>query len=224
MTDPNNFEVFMRKYQDMVFSTAVRLLGNEADAQDIAQAVFLKAYDNYSQIGESPTVGGWLKTVATNLSLNHLSRYRARWRFFSELRSEDREDDFVEGLPAPDRLEQELADADHRRLLEEALRRLPTAQRVPLVLFHFESQGYEEIAATLKVSLSKVKTDIHRGRQALARYLKPSLLGEERWGNKPGPETKTDKTPNPKTAKRDPAPPSLFTLHTSRLTSYATGD
>ena len=85
MTDPQQFEVFMRNHQDMVFATAVRLLGNRADAEDIAQAVFLKACERFAEIGSSPTAGGWLRTVATNLCLNHLARYRRRWRFFSEM-------------------------------------------------------------------------------------------------------------------------------------------
>src|ERR1700749_1925592 len=79
----------MHAYQDMVFSTAARLTGNDAQAQDIAQEVFLRAYENFDSLRVSPTAGGWLKTVTTNLTLNHLSRYRRRWRFFSEMRSDD---------------------------------------------------------------------------------------------------------------------------------------
>jgi len=69
----------------MVFATAVRLLGNAADAEDAAQTVFLKAFQRFDEIGSSPAAAGWLKTAATNVCLNHLSRYRARWRFFSEM-------------------------------------------------------------------------------------------------------------------------------------------
>ena len=75
----------MRDYQNMVFSTAMRLVANQAEAEDIAQEVFLKAYERFGDLRESPTAGGWLKTVATNMSLNHLARYRSRWSFFSEL-------------------------------------------------------------------------------------------------------------------------------------------
>ena len=66
----------MRAYQDMVFSTAARLTGNDAHAEDIAQEVFVRAYENFDHLRSSPTAGRWLKTVATNLALNHLSRYR----------------------------------------------------------------------------------------------------------------------------------------------------
>lgn len=76
MDDLQQFEAFMRAYQDMVFGTAVRLLGDVAEAQDIAQEVFLKAFERFGEIGRSPTAGGWLKTVTRNLALNHLTRYR----------------------------------------------------------------------------------------------------------------------------------------------------
>ena len=184
MTELEKFEEFMKNYQDMVYGTALRLLGNPVDAQDIAQTVFLKAYQAFGSLAHSPTAGGWLKTVATNLCLNHLTRYRNRWRFFSEMRTDDDGPDFVESVAAPEKLEQGFDEADHRQLLEAALRKLPQSQRVPLVLFHFEDMAYEEIAEHLGVSLSKLKTDIHRGRLALKRYLKPGLAGDDRFPEK----------------------------------------
>src|SRR5688572_10206627 len=87
------FEQFMRNYQNMVFTTAVRLTANEAEAKDISQEVFLKAYERFAELQNSPTVGGWLRTVTTNMCLNHLTRYRKRWRFFSEMFSGDSEED-----------------------------------------------------------------------------------------------------------------------------------
>ena len=185
MTDAHQFEVFMRAYQDMVYTTAVRLLGNEAEAEDISQEVFLKAYERYDDLSKSPTVGGWLKTVTRNLCLNHLTRYRARWRFFSEF-SEQKDDDREIEFAAPDTFEQDLETKDNRRLLEVALQKLPATQRVPLVLYHFEDLGYEEIAAKLRISLGKVKTDIFRGREALRKKLRmeygadSALAGEPR--------------------------------------------
>src|SRR5215470_13360592 len=85
MTNAETFEAFVLRYQEMVFATAVRLLGNPADAEDVAQTVFLRAFQRFDAIGNSPSAAAWLKTVTTNACLNHLTRYRARWRFFSEL-------------------------------------------------------------------------------------------------------------------------------------------
>ena len=174
MTDADRFEAFLREFQDMVFASAVRLLGNPAEAEDIAQTVFVKAFERFDSIGDSPAAAGWLKTVTTNLCLNHLSRYRSRWRLFSELTRDDPSATPFEaqlvGDPGP---AARLEDADEHARLEQALRQLPDHQRVPLVLFHFDEKSYQEIADQLGVSLGKIKTDIHRGREALRLELAP---------------------------------------------------
>lgn len=185
MINPIDFTTFMRNYQDMVFSTAVRLVGNEAQAQDISQEVFLKAYQHYDQLESSPKAGGWLKKVATNLSLNHLTRYRNRWRFFSEFKRNDA------GSADSTETEIEFADQEHflgeidsderKAWLAQSLEQLPEHQRVPLVLYHFEDMPYDEIAKKLRVSLSKVKTDILRARAALAQVLMRSGATHEKF-------------------------------------------
>ncbi len=181
MTEPQQFEAFVRAYQNMVFTTAMRLLGRESDAEDVSQEVFLKAYERFADLSQSNTAGGWLKTVTRNLCLNHLTRYRGRWRFFSELKAGGQGDDDEREIEwaAPETHHEELDAADRRRLLEVALQKLPESQRVPLVLYHFESMPYEAIAERLGISLAKVKTDIHRGREALKRRLKLGTQGGE---------------------------------------------
>ena len=159
MVEVQEFEAFVRLYQNMVFSVAGRIVGNLADAEDITQEVFIKAFDRFGELRESKTAGGWLKTVATNLSINHLNRYRARWRFFSE------EEHPPEIAVAPE------TGRERQEALELAIQKLPDAQRVPLVLFHFQEMSYDEIAAQLGISLAKVKTDIHRGRETLKKLV-----------------------------------------------------
>src|SRR5439155_18936082 len=153
MIDSQQFEAFMKAYQNMVFTTAVRLLSSEAEAEDVSQEVFLKAYERYAELKDSPTVGGWLKTVTRNLCLNHLSRYRARWRFFSEMASDrDDEDAFPPEWAAPDTHEQQLATGEHRQLREEVLPKLPRAHGVPWVISKFGGRWYEDMRAKLSVS------------------------------------------------------------------------
>ena len=159
MAEEEEFEMFIRSYQNMVFSVSARILGNLTDAEDITQEVFHQSLRPLQRIANSATVGGWLKTVATNLSINHLNRYRARWRFFSE-----------QTEPIEIAVEDE-PESDRKEALELAIRKLPDAQRVPLVLFHFQEMSYEEIAAKLQISLAKVKSDIHRGRETLKKLL-----------------------------------------------------
>ena len=176
MTDTARFEALVREYQDMVYAVAVRLLANPAEAEDVAQTVFLKAFERFDEVAGSPALAGWLKTVTTNLCLNHLSRYRSRWRFFSEMGPEDADDGSgIEDWLARAPVEQpDASSADEHARLERALHALPDRQRVPIVLFHYEDKSYQEIATLLGVSLAKVKTDIHRGRDALRRVLTAS--------------------------------------------------
>jgi RNA polymerase sigma-70 factor (ECF subfamily) len=164
----------MRAYQDMVFSTAARLVGDDAQAEDIAQDVFVKAYEHFTELRSSATAGGWLKTVSTNLSLNHLNRYRKRWRLFSQMSAPgaDEDGDEVEfASPLPEQILAEVEGEQRRALIDAALKALPEHQRVPLVLYHFEELSYEEIAAKLHASLAKVKTDIRRARIAMLALL-----------------------------------------------------
>jgi RNA polymerase sigma-70 factor (ECF subfamily) len=179
MTRAEQFEVFMKNYQNMVFSTAMRLVANTAEAEDISQEVFLKAFQRFDDLCESATAGGWLKTVTTNLSLNHLTRYKSRWSFFSDLFGDQDEHGEREAeFPSSQDIHEELEQADQHQLLEKALQELPPAQRVPLVLYHLEGFQYDEIADRLKISLGKVKTDIFRGREALRKKLRISLADE----------------------------------------------
>lgn len=172
--DPAQFETFLLQYQDMVFATAFRLLGREAEAEDVSQETFLRAWNHWDELAGSASAGGWLKTVARNLCLNHLERYRNRWKFFSDLKSSDADDDdngLEATFAAPETLDADILNAAQREMLEEALQKLPADQRLALVLFHYEDLDYAEIAARLKVSLGKVKTDIHRARASLLKKL-----------------------------------------------------
>jgi RNA polymerase sigma-70 factor (ECF subfamily) len=173
------FTAFMRAYQDMVFSTAARLAGHDGQAEDIAQEVFLRAYAHFDDLRANPSAGGWLKTVTTNLTLNYLTRHRKRWRLFSELSPATADQDLPVPqlvVAQPDALLADLDAQQRRVLIDGALRKLPEHQRLALVLYHFEDLSYEEIAAKLRASLSKVKTDIRRARTALLPLLRAGGL------------------------------------------------
>lgn len=157
----------------MVFGTAVRLLGDPSEAEDVSQTVFLRAFERSDTLLDNPAAPGWLRTVTTNLCLNHLKRFRSRFRLFSQRRRSEGGgsgawEDSADDTESPaDRLER----TQRREQLEQALRSLPSSQRVPLVLFHFQQRSYREIAALLGISLSKVKSDMFRGRQALRHLM-----------------------------------------------------
>lgn len=169
--DAREFTQFMRAFEDMVYSTTLRLTADCAVAEDLTQEVFLRAYEHFADLAANPAAGGWLKTVATRLALNHLGRYKKRWRLFSELFAHAPPDGFMPAIHDLDELCATTNAMQRRQLIERALGELPVHQRVPLVLYHFEEMRYEAIAQQLGISLAKVKTDILRGRIALAQRL-----------------------------------------------------
>ena len=166
-----SFESFHATYRDTVLAAARRLVKNETDAEDIAQEVFLKAYLHFREIHSSPRAGGWLRTVTRHLCLNYLTRYRARWRFFSELSPEGPiEDLLTDGLAAPNTPEP--GAGIERQQLDQVLRTLPRGQQLLLALFHFQGLSYNEIARHLRISLAQVKNGIFRGRKTLRGRLR----------------------------------------------------
>ena len=164
------FTKFMRTYQNMVFSTAARLSGNDAQAEDIAQEVFLRAHKRFDELRDNPRAAGWLKTVATNLTFTHLSRYRKRWVFFSQLQSaDDGDDDPVLDFASDESVVEDVRADERHDYVEAALRELPEHQRVPLVLFHFEEMPYEQIAQRLTSRSPRSRpTSIARARRSPA--------------------------------------------------------
>jgi len=92
--------------------------------------------------------------------------------FFSQLQAADEGEDEPElNFSTSESVVANVQNSEQQKLIESALQKLPDHQRIPLVLYHFEDMPYEEIAQQLKVSLPKVKTDIHRARIALAKVL-----------------------------------------------------
>ena len=175
----------MRDYQDMVFASATRLTGSEAAGADIAQEVFIRAWEHFDQLRDRTApgagAGGWLKTVTLRLALNHVQRHGQRWRSFSDLlrgmrNTDGHGDDLELTVAALDDLFAATEAGQRAALVRAALAALPDTQRIPLVLFHYEEQSYQQIAASLGISVPKVKTDILRGRQALARRLQHTGL------------------------------------------------
>lgn len=76
--EQQQFEQFVSRYQDSVYSAAMRVLGNAADAEDVAQEVFIRAYKKFPNFDGVQNIELWLKRIAINLSLNYITRYRKR--------------------------------------------------------------------------------------------------------------------------------------------------
>lgn len=166
------FEVLIATHRDMVLGTAVRLLDNQAEAQDVAQEVFLRLWRHYPDRVRARSVAAWLRTVTRNLCNNHLGRYRARCKTFTDLTANGwAESDTWGEYSSVDTADSDRLSYDRRALISGALVHLKPGQRAALELFHLDEIAYPEIARRLGITPGKAKTDAFRGRASLRKRL-----------------------------------------------------
>jgi len=174
------FTELVEKYKQPVMNFVFRSLRDEAEAEDLAQNVFLQVYKSRARYQQTAKFSTWLFTIARNLCLNEIRR-RSRHpaesleETFSENESRDggtqkQFEDKKVFLPTENVLHGELA-----QKIEEALAELPENQRSAILLCRQDKLSYEEIAEVLDCSLSATKSLIHRGRETLKEKLKPYL-------------------------------------------------
>lgn len=149
---------------DRVFNTCRQILGCSAEAEDVTQEVFLKAFAQIRSFRGASRLGSWLLRIAANEAINQT---RARARRHLELLEEDADP----GDPQQTQPWEQLAAAETRACLDEALQALPVDQRAVLVLREFEQLSYEEIAEALDLPLGTVTSRLVRGRARLAELL-----------------------------------------------------
>ena len=173
------FKTLVELYQSSVLSTCYRILGNQQDAEDVAQDVFVMVYRKAGSFRGESGLSTWLYRIAVNLSLNRLRR--RKWdRLLGMLTlSEPESEETTDRAEAPehDRPDRQLEANERSRMLTDALNTLPEKQRVAIVLHKIEGLSHQEIAEILQISLSSVESLIHRAKRNLQKKLIP-LLGK----------------------------------------------
>ena len=170
------YEELLTRYQQPVYGIVYRLLGDQNDACDVAQEIFLKVFRSVHSFKERSSFRTWIYRIAVNEAHNHrrwFSRHRKREVAI------DREDGAYGAFeiapdPGPSPFDFAL-DRETHLLIERALEEISPVFRTAVVLRDIEGLGYEEIADILQISLGTVKSRILRGREALRRVLSERL-------------------------------------------------
>jgi RNA polymerase sigma-70 factor (ECF subfamily) len=165
--DLNAYGELVKTYQDSVFSTCLRVLGNRQDAEDLTQEAFLRAHRKLHHYDLSRPFGPWIRTLAANLCRNHL---QGQEQTTFSLRDER---DHPAGRPrrGPER-SLEISEQEGR--IYQALWELPAHHRLAVELRHFQDLTYQEMAEALDLPLNTVRSHLYRGRKKLAQLLKKS--------------------------------------------------
>ncbi|NGO69747.1 RNA polymerase sigma factor SigE [Streptomyces boncukensis] len=170
---PPSWEEIVSTHSARVYRLAYRLTGNQHDAEDLTQEVFVRVFRSLSTYTPG-TFEGWLHRITTNLFLDTVRR-KQRIRF--DALAEDAAERLPSREPTP---QQHFNDTHFDADVQQALDTLAPEFRAAVVLCDIEGLSYEEIAATLGVKLGTVRSRIHRGRSHLRKALQhrsPAVRG-----------------------------------------------
>lgn len=164
--DTAAFEELVRLYQDKIYALACHLSGNQADAEDLAQEAFVKAYYALKGFRHEADFGTWLHRITVNQWINLRRRERPALSLDEPVLTGDGE---VRREPAAasEDPQEALERKEFQRFVRQALGEISREHRVVLVLREMHDYSYEEIARVLDCSLGTVKSRISRARTAL---------------------------------------------------------
>lgn len=160
------FDELMRRYKRPVVNFVFRMLGNAEDADEVAQDVFVRVYQNLGTYRAQTKFSTWLFAVARNAAID-----RIRWRARHPAES-------LESVPEISAAVGTAEEVNAREIGEKiaaAVAQLPEEQRTALVLAEYQGMSYAEIAGVMRCSEKSVEARLYRAKQALRERLRPLL-------------------------------------------------
>jgi RNA polymerase sigma-70 factor (ECF subfamily) len=171
--DEAAFRALVNHYQEMVINVSYRFVHSRDDAMDIAQEVFIKAYDSIGKFREQSSLSTWLYRIAVNRSLNFV-RDKKRKNIFNSLDllfENENSSPLQQEEDQNDTADEKMEKQENTRALYKALDDLPKKQRVAITLNKLEELTYKEIAEIMEISVSETGVLINRARKKLRKKL-----------------------------------------------------
>jgi RNA polymerase sigma-70 factor (ECF subfamily) len=164
--DQNAFTALVEKYKDPVYNVAYRMLGNAAEAEDVAQETFVRAYTQLRTYKDTHRFSTWLLSIASHLSIDQLRRRR----FLALPLDNVPFLEWIADLGAGP--EQAAVQGETSDEMQRLLQQLPPKYRAVLILRYWHDLSYEEIANVLHLTPALVKARLHRARELVARRMR----------------------------------------------------
>jgi len=172
------FSVLFRETRDRIYNTVLRMVGCSAEAQDITQDVYLKAYRALAGFRGDANITSWLYRIAVNQVRNRVKYDARRHRRSHDPLDEERHGGAMEVSAALDRPDRKIEAARLEQFLVRALHAMEPEFREVVVLRDIEALSYEEIRGVTGLEMGTVKSRLHRGRKWLAHRLAARERGE----------------------------------------------
>lgn len=177
--DKSAFNLLVLKYQHRVLKLVGRFVNDAAEAEDVAQEAFIKAYRALASFRGDSAFYTWLYRIAINTAKNALVSNRRRPVDFNLDLQDPEQYDRHAKLKDADTPEGVLLTEEIREVVEQAMEQLPEDLRTAIVLRELEGLSYEEIAEAMDCPVGTVRSRIFRAREAIDARLRP-LMDNER--------------------------------------------
>jgi RNA polymerase sigma-70 factor (ECF subfamily) len=167
---PGAFEELVYSYEKMVYRIAYRFFGNENDALDASQEVFIRVFRAFQAFEGRSSLKTWIYRIASNTCISISEKKKAEKEGFLKLVTH-----WLSTRIAPSHEERVLEKEERRQnkeLVANALTAVPEIYRMPVILKDLEGLGMDEIAKALEIPLGTVKSRLNRGRGILRELLK----------------------------------------------------
>jgi RNA polymerase sigma-70 factor (ECF subfamily) len=176
--DRSAFDKLFTKHTRSIVNFAYRFVRNREIAEELAQEVFLKVYENAAGYSVRAKFTSWLYTIATNVCLNEIRKpqFRVRHQPLEHLRPDGGSDEEMKiefgTAVRPDTIFERHAIAS---VIKDALEQIPEKQRIAFILNKYQELSYAEVAEVMDSTEKAVKSLIHRAKEALAERLQPLM-------------------------------------------------
>jgi RNA polymerase sigma-70 factor (ECF subfamily) len=176
--DKTAFDLLVRKYQHKVVKLVLRYVRNPAEAEDIAQEAFIKAYRALPQFRGDSAFYTWMYRIAINTAKNSLaSRDRSPIAYDLDLTDPEESHSVQTRLQDPDTPEGMALTEEIRQIVNSAIEGLPEELKTAIVLRELDGLSYEEIAAAMECPVGTVRSRIFRAREAIDKRLREVFEG-----------------------------------------------
>lgn len=169
--DQKAFEELVDIYKNKVFHICYRMLGNNHEAEDMAQEAFLRAYLHIDRFNEEHKFSTWLYRIATNLTIDRLRKKKPDYYLDAEVAGSDGLNLYSQVAVAEQLPEEKIETFELQDRIQLEIMQLPPKYRSAITLKYLEELSLKEISEILQIPVSTVKTRIHRGREALRKRL-----------------------------------------------------
>jgi RNA polymerase sigma-70 factor (ECF subfamily) len=176
--DMDAFRELIEAHQYRVIGTVAKMLGDDSEAEDLAQQVFIRVWRSAPRYEPTAKFTTWLYTITRNLVFNELRRRkRHATQSLTEAGAEEDRQPLQVADPSSKAPDTTVLDAEMQDAIQSAIDELPEVQRMAVILRRYDEVSYEEIGSILKLSVSAVKSVLFRARSELREKLKKYLAG-----------------------------------------------